>query len=90
MGSTGPRARIDFKKYGHDGVWIKCRVNNGDWSSLAVNTVKPYLDERPSPLASHTKPANIECADRIKAKPTANEARRGKLGRGNKAAGPAG
>ena len=27
MGATGPRVRIDFKKYGHDGVWIEIRTN---------------------------------------------------------------
>lgn len=47
QGVSGPRVRIDFKKYGHDGIWIECRVNGGDWTFLAIDTVKPYLDERP-------------------------------------------
>jgi len=38
--------RIDFKKYGHNGVWIETRTNGGDWTFLAIDTVKPYLDER--------------------------------------------
>ena len=47
LGTTGPRVRIDFKKYGHDGVWIETRINGSDWVFLAIDTVKPYLDERP-------------------------------------------
>jgi hypothetical protein len=47
MGVTGSRVRIDFKKYGHDGIWIETRTNGGDWVFLAIDTVKPYLDERP-------------------------------------------
>jgi hypothetical protein len=47
LGATGPRVRIDFKKYGHDGIWIESRINGGDWAFLAIDTVKPYLDERP-------------------------------------------
>ena len=47
MGATGPRVRIDFKKYGHTGIWIESRINGGDWTFLAIDTVKPYLDERP-------------------------------------------
>lgn len=46
MGATGPRVRIDFKKYGHDGIWIESRINGGDWAFLAIDTVKPYFDER--------------------------------------------
>ena len=47
LGATGNRVRIDFKKYGHDGIWIESRINVGDWAFLAIDTVKPYLDERP-------------------------------------------
>ena len=47
LGMTGLRVRLDFKKYGHDGIWIECRINGGEWDFLAVDTVKPYLDERP-------------------------------------------
>jgi len=54
LGATGSRARIDFKKYGHDGIWIESRINGGDWTFLAIDTVKPYLDERPlAPGNSH-------------------------------------
>ena len=38
---------IDFKKYGHDGIWIESRINGGEWAFLAIDTVKPYYDERP-------------------------------------------
>ena len=47
LGATGNRVRIDFKKYGHDGIWIESRINGGDWAFLAIDTVKPYYDERP-------------------------------------------
>ena len=47
LGENGTRVRIDFNKYGHDGVWIECRINNGDWAFIAIDTVKPYYDERP-------------------------------------------
>jgi hypothetical protein len=47
MGATGPRVRIDFKKYGHDGIWIETRTNGSEWFFLAIDTVKPYYDERP-------------------------------------------
>lgn len=41
LGSDGPRVRLDFNKYGHDGIWIECRINGGDWAFLAIDTVKP-------------------------------------------------
>jgi hypothetical protein len=47
LGAIGSRVRIDFKKYGHDGIWIESRINGGDWAFLAIDTIKPYLDERP-------------------------------------------
>ena len=39
--------RIDFNKYGHDGIWIESRRDAEEWSFLAIDTIKPYLDERP-------------------------------------------
>ncbi len=51
LGAEGSRVRIDFKKYGHDGIWIESRINSGDWAFLAIDTVKPYLDERPLSVA---------------------------------------
>jgi hypothetical protein len=47
QGVNGVRVRIDFNKYGHDGIFIESQINNGDWVFLAINTVKPYYDERP-------------------------------------------
>ncbi len=41
------RARIDYNKYGHDGIWIESRINAGEWGFLAIHTIKPYFDERP-------------------------------------------
>ena len=47
LGLEMPQVRIDFNKYGHDGIWIESRINGGEWAFLAIDTVKPYLDERP-------------------------------------------
>jgi hypothetical protein len=47
LGATGSRVRMDFKKYGYDGIWIESRINGGDSAFLAIDTVKPYYDERP-------------------------------------------
>ena len=30
LGADTPIGRIDFKKYGHDGIWIECRINGGE------------------------------------------------------------
>ena len=49
LGATGPRELIDFKKYGHDGIWIESRINNGEWAFLAIDTVKPSRRKPPSP-----------------------------------------
>ncbi len=46
LGSSGQRVTINFNKYGHDGVWIESRTNGGEWAFLAVDTIKPYYDER--------------------------------------------
>lgn len=45
-GSGNQQVRIDFTKYGHQGVWIESRVNNGAWAFLAIDTLKPYTDAR--------------------------------------------
>jgi hypothetical protein len=34
-------------------VWIESRRGGGNWEFLAIDTVKPYIDER-SPLAPGT------------------------------------
>ncbi len=47
LGANGPCVRIDFNKYRHEGIWIESRTNGGEWDFLGVDTVKPYLDERP-------------------------------------------
>ena len=47
LGADTPIVRIDFKKYGHDGILIECRINDGEWTFLDIYTVKPYLDARP-------------------------------------------
>jgi len=47
MGLEATQVRIDFNKYGHDGIWIESRTNGGEWAFLAIDTVKPYLDGRP-------------------------------------------
>jgi hypothetical protein len=47
LSATSNRIRIDFKKYKHDGIRIESRTNGGDWTFLAIDTVKPYYDEHP-------------------------------------------
>jgi hypothetical protein len=49
--------RIDFTKFGHKGVWIEGRRNGGAWEFVAVDSEKPYNDERPllSPTAAETR-----------------------------------
>ena len=41
------RVRINFTKYGHDGVWIESRINGGEWVALGVDNTKPHYDTRP-------------------------------------------
>ena len=41
------RVSISFTKYGHDGVWIEGRINNGEWLSLGADNSKPHYDTRP-------------------------------------------
>ncbi|MFZ4703027.1 MAG: hypothetical protein ACOYMG_23525 [Candidatus Methylumidiphilus sp.] len=41
------RVSISFTKYGHDGVWIESRINNGEWLSLGADNSKPHYDTRP-------------------------------------------
>ena len=49
--------RIDFTKFGHKGVWIEGRRNGGAWEFVAIDSEKPYLDERPllAPTAAETR-----------------------------------
>ena len=47
LSTNGPCVRIDFNKYRHDGIWIESRTDGGEWGFLGVDTIKPYLDERP-------------------------------------------
>lgn len=50
-GITGPggtaQVRINFFKYTHQGVYLESRRNGGAWEFLAIDTERPYLDERP-------------------------------------------
>ena len=49
--------RIDFTKFGHKGAWIEGRRNGGAWEFVAVDSEKPYLDERALlvPTAAETR-----------------------------------
>jgi hypothetical protein len=47
LGLESRQVRIDFTKYGHEGIWIESRINGGERAFLAIDTIKPYLDERP-------------------------------------------
>ena len=46
LGESGQRVALNFNKYGHDGVLIESRINGGEWTFLAIDTLKPYYDER--------------------------------------------
>lgn len=46
-GTTFQNALLRFIKYGHMGVYIESRRNNGPWEFLTIDTESPYLDERP-------------------------------------------
>jgi hypothetical protein len=45
-GNHSERTKISFTKYGHDGVSIEGRINNGAWSVLGIAVLKPWYDER--------------------------------------------
>lgn len=40
-------ARLEFTKFGHAGVYVESRRNAGAWEFLAIDTLKPYVDQRP-------------------------------------------
>ena len=47
QGPKGSRLRIDYTKYGHQGIAIESRSNGGDWGLLGHYTQKPVYDDRP-------------------------------------------
>jgi hypothetical protein len=55
QGDGHQNVRLDFTKYGHQGVWIESRVNNGAWVFLAIDTLKPYIDARPLAIAGQSE-----------------------------------
>jgi hypothetical protein len=46
QGGTCQCVDISFTKYTHQGVYIESK-RGGDWEFLAIDTEKPYTDERP-------------------------------------------
>lgn len=46
-GATIERVKIVFTKYGHDGILVESRRNNGAWEQIGIAMVKPWYDERP-------------------------------------------
>jgi hypothetical protein len=46
-GATCECAKLTFKKFGHMGVYLESRRNNGAWEFLTIDTESPYNDERP-------------------------------------------
>ncbi len=56
QGTKGSRVRIDYTKYGHQGIAIESRSNGGPRESLAIVTQKPTYDYRP--LAAPGTPEN--------------------------------
>lgn len=65
-GAAHQIVRLNFTKYGHDGVWIESRRGGGEWEFLAVDTVKPYLDERPllTPNTAETREYRLRWWDK--------------------------
>ena len=59
--------RIDFTKFGHKGVWIESRLNNGAWAFLAIDSEKPYIDNRPllAPPAAETREFRLRFWDDV-------------------------
>lgn len=47
QGATNKAVRLDFKKYGHMGVYIECKRGAGEFEFVAIDTESPYLDDRP-------------------------------------------
>jgi hypothetical protein len=47
QGPKGVRVRLDYTKYGHDGINVESRVNGGPWLLLGSYTQKPAYDDRP-------------------------------------------
>jgi len=54
QGSGCQCVMINFTKFSHQGVYIECRRNGGPYELAAIDTEKPYVDERP--LLDPTKP----------------------------------
>ena len=48
-------ARMNFTKFGHAGVYIESRRNGGAWEFLAIDTEKPYIDNRPLLVSGHAE-----------------------------------
>jgi hypothetical protein len=65
-GANSQVVRINFTKHGHDGVWIESRRNGGHWEFLAIDTVKPYIDDRPllTPGAAETREYRLRWWDK--------------------------
>lgn len=51
-GIEGERVKLTFTKYGHDGVSIECRRNDGSWEIIGIAMQKPWYDERPLLVAN--------------------------------------
>ena len=52
QGPGQKRVRLDFKKFGHAGVVIRSRTNNGEWETLGVDNSSPHYDDRPLLVAN--------------------------------------
>jgi len=51
-GSDNEQVKLTFTKYGHDGVSIECRRNDGGWEIIGIAMQKPWYDERPLLVAN--------------------------------------
>ena len=52
VGAGGAQqGRINFTKYTHQGVYVESRRGGSAWEFLAIDTERPYVDERPLVVA---------------------------------------
>jgi len=50
--SDSERVKLIFTKYGHDGVSIESRRNDGVWEAIGIAILKPWYDDRPLLVAN--------------------------------------
>lgn len=52
QGKLHKNVEIMYTKRGHQGVCIESNTNSGPWELLAIDTAKPFVDDRPLQVAN--------------------------------------